>query len=167
MEAATLPIRGQEEKSAFGAMNGWCDAMPYVAGNYGDRYSVRSRFRRSQSSCSTHMYNCRRARFGAPAWAILQHPPVVTSPLLRGGLLVVLSPSIRTRLRRSSLLYRHRLPSRWPSPRLTVSYRRQRGFRGFHTSNMHSGLYRHGCLDANLHPRSRQLRRSGTYQAQG
>ena len=26
-----------------------------------------------------------------------------------------------------------------------------------------SGLYRHGCLDANLHPRSRQLRRSGTY----
>ena len=28
---------------------------------------------------------------------------------------------------------------------------------------MHSGLYRHGCLDANLHPRSRQLRRSGTY----
>ena len=46
--------------------------MPYVAGNYGDRYSVRSRFRRSQSSCSTHMYNCRRARFGAPAWAILQ-----------------------------------------------------------------------------------------------
>ena len=72
LEAATLPIRGQEEKSAFGAMNGWCDAMPYVAGNYGDRYSVRSRFRRSQSSCSTHMYNCRRARFGAPAWAILQ-----------------------------------------------------------------------------------------------
>ena len=42
LEAATLPIRGQEEKSAFGAMNGWCDAMPYVAGNYGDRYSVSS-----------------------------------------------------------------------------------------------------------------------------
>ena len=34
LEAATLPIRGQEEKSAFGAMNGWCDAMPYVAGEW-------------------------------------------------------------------------------------------------------------------------------------
>ena len=34
LEAATLPIRGQEEKSAFGAMNGWCDAMPSVAGEW-------------------------------------------------------------------------------------------------------------------------------------
>ena len=79
LEAATLPIRGQEEKSAFGAMNGWCDAMPYVAGNYGDRYSVRSRFRRSQSSCSTHMYNCRRARFGSVWGSCVGHPPASSS----------------------------------------------------------------------------------------
>ena len=84
-------------------------------GNGTAHWLVSSKPEASESQASTHMYNCRRARFGAPAWAILQHPPVVTSPLLRGGLLVVLSPSIRTRLRRSSLLYRHRLPSRWPS----------------------------------------------------
>ena len=34
LEAATLPIRGQEEKSAFGAMAANPTAMPSVAGRY-------------------------------------------------------------------------------------------------------------------------------------
>ena len=34
LEAATLPIRGQEEKSAFGAMAANPTAMPSVAGEW-------------------------------------------------------------------------------------------------------------------------------------
>ena len=91
-------------------------------GNGTAHWLVSSRIEPALSSCSTHMYNCRRARFGSVWGSCVGHPPVVTSPLLRGGLLVVLSPSIRTRLRRSSLLYRHRLPSRWPSRSSIVVY---------------------------------------------
>ena len=66
-------------------------------GNGTAHWLVSSRIEPALSSCSTHMYNCRRARFGSVWGSCVGHPPVVTSPLLRGGLLVVLSPSIRTR----------------------------------------------------------------------
>ena len=53
LEAATLPIRGQEEKSAFGAMAANPTAMPSVAGEWKLLLLVSSQFESCQSSTST------------------------------------------------------------------------------------------------------------------
>ena len=84
----------------------------------------------SESQASTHMYNCRRARFGAPAWAILQWSLRPCFEVVSWWSLLTTSP---------------RQPSNRPQPRpssrLTDNHRRNRSVQdigqgyGLHSRN--------------------------------
>ena len=67
MEAATLPIRGQQRfRSNLECGQGMRRSSSLAGAISHARRLVSSKPEASESKASTHMYNCRRARFGAP-----------------------------------------------------------------------------------------------------
>ena len=134
LEAATLPIRGQEEKSAFGAHRSRMRRSSSLAGAISHaRRLVSSNPEASESQASTHMYNCRRARFGSVWGSCVGHPPASSS-----GHFALAS-------RWSLLTTSPRQPSNRPQPRpssrLTDNHRRNRSVQdigqgyGLHSRN--------------------------------